>query len=277
MLTTTTHRSDVDHEEHGTRTVNGVRLYYEQRGTGAPILCLHGAGSSAQLWAPALPELARLGRAIAYDRRGYSRSERPDPFFATSVAQHTDDAAALLDALGATPAVLIGRSYGGQIAIDLALRYPRHVHALVLLEGVPEALDPEGEQWVRGLIERALAAGERDPAEAVEVVFKQVLGDEGWAGLPEDARGVFIGNGPAILADLRGEDLFEAACDPNAFASIDKPTLLVTAADSPPAFRRANGKAAAAIKGSRTVLVDGGHIVNPADPAVLAFVREVLG
>ncbi|MGH2967653.1 MAG: alpha/beta fold hydrolase [Solirubrobacteraceae bacterium] len=169
-MPTTTVTSDVNREKGGTRTVNGVRLYYEERGSGAPILCVHGAGSSALLWAPAILELARFGRVIAYDRRGYTRSERPDPGIPTSVAEHTDDAAALLDALGATPAVVIGRSHGGQIALDLALRHPGHVRALVLLEGVPESLDPEAEQWVRGLVERSFAAGERGPAAAADTL-----------------------------------------------------------------------------------------------------------
>jgi esterase len=262
MLTTTT------------RTVNGVRLYHEQHGSGAPILCVHGAGSSAAAWAPATRELARLGRVIAYDRRGYARSERPDGDFTTPVRQHTDDAAALLAALDATPAVVIGRSYGGSVAIDLALRHPECVRALVLLEAVPESLDAEAEQWVRGVIRRALAAGQRGPAAAAEALHREVLGDAGWAALPQETRRIVIGNGPAILADLRDDGFLDFG--PHDLARIDKPTLIVSAADSPPAFRRANARAAAAIPGARTALVGGGHLVDPADPAVLAFVAEVL-
>ena len=275
MPTTTTVTSDVDHEERGTRTVNGVSLHYEERGSGAPILCVHGTGSSALVWAPAIPELARFGRVISYDRRGFARSERPDPYLPTSVAEHADDAAALLDALGATPAVVIGRSYGGSVAIDLALRYPKHVRALVLLEGVPESLDPEAEQWVRGLVERTLAAGDRGPAAAAETLFREVLGDETWTELPEATRRTFIENGPAILSELRGDYMLDV--DPSVLANIDKPTLLVAATDSPPAFRRVHEKAVAAIPNARAALVGGGHLVNPADPAVLAFVGDVLG
>jgi pimeloyl-ACP methyl ester carboxylesterase len=74
--------------------VNGIRLYYEEYGEGAPILCIHGGGSSALMWAEAFEELARLGRVIAYDRRGCTRSERPEPYERTSVAEQADDAAA---------------------------------------------------------------------------------------------------------------------------------------------------------------------------------------
>ena len=114
--------------------VNGVSLYYEEHGAGEPILCIHGTGSSSVLWSDAAQRLAAHGRTIIYDRRGFSRSERPEPFV-TNVHQHTDDAAALLQALDAAPAIVIGRSQGGEIAVDLALRYPEHVRALALLEG----------------------------------------------------------------------------------------------------------------------------------------------
>ena len=96
--------------------VNGVRLYYEAHGQGPPILCVHGTGGSALRWGAAVPELARLGRVIVYDRRGCTRSQRPDPYDKTSVAEHADDAAALLEALGAAPAAVVGRSYGGGVA-----------------------------------------------------------------------------------------------------------------------------------------------------------------
>ena len=109
--------------------VNGVTLYYEEHGAGASIVCIHGTGSSGAMWGDAAVELARHGRTIVYDRRGCSRSERPEPY-ATNVSQHADDAAALIDALAAAPAIVLGRSYGGETAIDLALRYPDRVRAL---------------------------------------------------------------------------------------------------------------------------------------------------
>ena len=138
----------------GDVVVNGVRLHHEEHGHGAPILCVHGGGSSALLWEDALPALARLGRVIAYDRRGCSRSERPEPYTRTTVAEQADDAAALLAALGAGPALVIGRSYGGAVALDLALRHPARVRALALLEGDALGLVPEAWEWTRALRDR---------------------------------------------------------------------------------------------------------------------------
>lgn len=252
---------------------SGTRLHYDERGSGAPILCVHGTGSGAFAWAPAIPELARRGRVISYDRRGFPRSRSAEAGRTVSVAEHADDAAALLHALDATPAVVIGRSYGGSVAIDLALRYPAYVRALVLLEGVPESLDPEAERWVRGVAERTLAAGERGPAAAAESLFRQVLGDEGWSGLDHETRRRFLDNGPAILAELSGGWLPDIR--PADLGRIGKPTLLVAATDSPPAFRRVHDVAAAAMPDARTAMVGGGHLIDPAGPAVLAFLEEV--
>src|SRR5436309_15118800 len=78
--------------------VNGVRLYYEEHGSGDPILLIHGTSSSALIWGDAVDAAARLGRVIVYDRRGCTRSERPSPYDITSVPLHADDAAALLEA-----------------------------------------------------------------------------------------------------------------------------------------------------------------------------------
>ena len=136
--------------------VNGVSLYYEEHGAGEPILCIHGTGSSAALWVDAAAELAAHGRTIVYDRRGFSRSERPEPYV-TNVHQHADDAAALIDALAAAPAIVIGRSYGGEIAVDLALRYPDRVRALALLEGGGML----AERGVHAVGRRARRAGRR--------------------------------------------------------------------------------------------------------------------
>ena len=109
--------------------------------------------------APDKGELRRLWVDLLGLRlHGSYRSERPEPYV-TDVHEHADDAAALLDALAAAPAVVIGRSYGGATAIDLALRYPRHVRALVLLEGDAPSLSETAAEWLAFALCLALAAG----------------------------------------------------------------------------------------------------------------------
>lgn len=251
--------------------VNGVTLYYEERGSGDAILGLHGAGSSAAFWADAAEALASRGRTIVYDRRGHSRSERPEPYV-TDVHVQADDAAALIDALAAAPAIVIGRSYGADVAVDLALRHPERVRALVLMEGL-ELISEEGARWLSGLVEQGLAAAAADVSTVGETVIRGVLGDEGWSGLPAQARQVFVDNGPAIAAELRGGFLDVTAGE---LAAVDRPTLLVTGKDSVPVYEEVTRALAAAMPSARIERVAGGHLIDPAHPAVLSFVDEVL-
>jgi pimeloyl-ACP methyl ester carboxylesterase len=256
--------------------VNGVRLHYDERGSGDPILCIHGAGSSTQLWADAVEKLAELGRVIAYDRRGCSRSERPEPYERTSVSEHADDAAALLEALDAAPAVIIGRSYGGTIALDLAIRHPELVRAIAVLEGdAPRELAPATADWIEAVAGRVREAAERYGVDGVgETLIEEILGDGVWPQLPEPMRRVLTENGPALLAELGGEWWLDA--DAEALARLEQPALLVAAADSRAELREPTEALAGVLPGARIVVVAGGHMIDPAAPDVLAFVGEVL-
>lgn len=253
--------------------VNGVSLYYEEHGTGEPIVCLHGAGSSAAVWSDAVAQLAKHGRTIAYDRRGHSRSERPEPYV-TNLYEQADDAAALIDALGAAPAIVIGRSYGGAVAIDLALRYPDRVRALVLLEGDAPSFSAEATRWLAEVTEQVLAAAAKDMSSVGETVIAAVAGPGTWEGLPEQLRGLLTANGPALVAEVRAGYPELSA---RQLATIDRPTLLVAAEESlQPGFDEVTSAMAAAMPSARVAWVEGGHLVDPAHPEVLAFVDEVL-
>ena len=253
-------------------TANGVRLYYEERGSGTPILGLHGAGSSALFWEEAAEKLSELGRVIIYDRRGCTRSERPEPYEITSVREHADDARALLRELHAEPAILIGRSYGGTVALELALRHPESVLALLLLEAGPLGLSPEYDAWFTSLRDNVEELAAQDRIDAVgEAVLREVLG--AWEELPDSFREVFTANSPALLAEIRGE---ERLTDNARLGELRAPTLIVSAEDSPAPLQQGNAGLERSLPQARAVRVAGGHIIDPAGPPVLAFVAEVL-
>lgn len=152
---------------------------------------------------------------------------------------------------------------------DLARRYPEKVRALALLEPAILTLDPEALAWARPLTEQVLAAEAVDPSSVAEGFLRAVVGDEAWQSFPTEPKEMFSGNGPAILADLRGGDL-EITVEE--LAGIDHPTLVVSAQASPPAFRRVDEILVAALPNAETVLVEGGHLIDPAHTAVPAFV-----
>jgi pimeloyl-ACP methyl ester carboxylesterase len=111
-------------------SANGVRLHYEETGDGLPLLLIAGIPAIASDWLPVAEALAGTHRVIAFDNRGSGESDTPPGPYTT--AELADDAAALLDALGAAPADVFGVSMGGMIAQELALRHPASVGRLVL-------------------------------------------------------------------------------------------------------------------------------------------------
>jgi pimeloyl-ACP methyl ester carboxylesterase len=247
--------------------VNGVKLHYEERGSGTTIIGIHGAGSSAVFWEDAAERLDDLGRVLIYDRRGCNRSELPASYESTTVREHAEDLAALQRAVQAEPAILIGRSYGGTVALDHALRHPESVLGIALLEAGPLGLVADYDAWFAEL----LALAEAAPADRVgEAVMREVFG--AWEELPGEWQAVFTANGPALLAELRGGE----RTDLDRLAELDVPTLVVTAEESATAIRRCSEALAAALPGARTAVVGGGHAIDPAGDHVRGFVREIL-
>ncbi len=125
---------------------NGIVTNYHDIGSGAPVLLIHGSGPGVSAWANwrlTIPALALHYRVIAPDMAGFGFSERPDGIhykLDVWVAQ----AVGLLDALNIDCADVVGNSFGGALAIALAIRHPARVRRLVLMgsAGVPFTLTP---------------------------------------------------------------------------------------------------------------------------------------
>lgn len=116
--------------------VDGLRLHYLERGTGAPLVLLHGNGGMIQdfLSSGLVDEAARRHRVIVFDRPGYGYSERPRGTLWTPDAQ-ADLLAAALRQLGVERATVLGHSWAGAVAIAIAHKHPDLVSGLVLEGG----------------------------------------------------------------------------------------------------------------------------------------------
>jgi esterase len=140
----------------------GVELAYESDGSGTPVLLVHDIASDRHA-PPAIPG----ARTIRYDRRGYGDSGAPEPYAGTTVMEQSEDAAALLGALGASPVVVAGHGFGALIALDLAIRHGSLLRAAVvsdplLFAFVREANEELAEQ--RRVLQDSMATGGPDAA-----------------------------------------------------------------------------------------------------------------
>jgi pimeloyl-ACP methyl ester carboxylesterase len=114
-----------------TAAVNGIELYYERSGHGRPVLFLNGSGSTLASMAPLIDVLARRLDVVAHDQRGLGRSAIPvGPY---TMAEYAADAIGLLDLVGWTTCRVIGVSFGGMVAQELAVTVPDRVERLALL------------------------------------------------------------------------------------------------------------------------------------------------
>ncbi len=127
--------------------VQGVKLHYIERGSGSPIVLLHGNGVTSQDWdvSGILDGLAADHRVIAFDRPGFGYSERPRNVDWTPV-QQAELLHLALTQLKVTRPVLVGHSWGTLVALALALDYPADNRSLVLLSGY---YYPEGQREAR--------------------------------------------------------------------------------------------------------------------------------
>jgi YbgC/YbaW family acyl-CoA thioester hydrolase len=145
-------------------TVNGVSLAVETRGSGLPIVFLHGFPLDRTIWRHQLDTLSGY-RRIAYDFRGMGRSDAPDLGY--SMAMYADDLAALLDALGEDRVVLCGLSMGGYVAFEFLRRHRSRVRGLILMDTRAEADSAEGRKARDGLVAKVRDLGAIAAAEAM--------------------------------------------------------------------------------------------------------------
>lgn len=110
--------------------VNDIDMYYEEEGSGPPLILLSGGTAIATSWYPHLPALSSRFRVIMPETRGHGRTNNPAGKLSYSMM--ADDFAAFASALGLTRPFFFGYSDGGQIGLELAMRHPEVPGGMVL-------------------------------------------------------------------------------------------------------------------------------------------------
>jgi pimeloyl-ACP methyl ester carboxylesterase len=134
-----------------TAELGGITLQYRSEGVGPPVVLVHGsviAGGLSPLLSAAI--LTKNNTLVSYDRRGYGGSTHPTSGF--TIRDEAMDCARLLRHLRYKRAHLVGHSYGGLIALQLALDEPKVVQSLSLLEPALLCVIPTGSQFLKGLL-----------------------------------------------------------------------------------------------------------------------------
>jgi len=243
-------------------------------GEGVPILLIHPAGSTASTWGAAADELARIGRVIAYDRRGYARSGG-EPV--RSMSTHTADAAALLEGLRTPPAVVVGTSAGAAIAVDLAVRRPHLVRVVVAHEFPWQyARHLPTVSQVAALARMELLALRGRHSDAADTLLRSAYtyrdGGSAWDAFPEEWRRAGRENARAALADFRNSiGTYPSATD---LATVEVPVVCSYGTRSPDIMFRLIRSLAAAIPTARTHRIEGAGHAAPFD-ATTNFVQLI--
>jgi pimeloyl-ACP methyl ester carboxylesterase len=245
--------------------VDSLALYYEETGDGVPILLIPPAGSTASTWGRAAEELARLGRVITYDRRGYARSGGD---VARSMSAHTADATALLEHARAAPAVVVGTSAGAAIAVDLAVRRPDLVQVVIAREfpwRFARRLPAASQVVVLARMGWLALRGRHGDAAAVLLrsAYTYRDGQSAWDAFPEERRRIGRENARAALADFRNS----IASYPSAaeLALIRVPVVCTHGERSPAGMVRLVEDLAAAIPAAEARRIEGAGHAAPLD------------
>ena len=129
---------------------DGVKLYYEETGTGVPILFIHEFAGDYRAWEPQLAHFGRRRRCIVYSARGYPGSDIPGDAASYSQDLARDDALAVLDHLGIERAHIVGLSMGGFATLHFGMAYPARALSLAVC-GCGYGAEPDTREEFRAL------------------------------------------------------------------------------------------------------------------------------
>ena len=260
--------------------VNGLEVWFERRGAGEPLLFISGTGGDLRnrpnLFDGSLVEAFDV---LAYDQRGLGRSSKPDVPYA--MADYGDDAAGLMEALGWESARVIGVSFGGMVAQELALRHPERVSRLVLACTSPGGAG--GASYPFHTIEEL--AGEARAKHLIPI--SDIRHDAAWAAAHPELYAQMVALGAADpyadepchaagahrqIEARAGHDTWER------LGRIACPTLIAAGRYDAIAMPKTQDRMAARIPGARLQFFEGGHLFMLQDraalPTMIGFLNE---
>ena len=261
--------------------------FFRESGEGDAVVCIHASASSSGQWRPLMEQLSERYRLIAPDLLGYSRSPAWLGDRELWLSDEVDSLAPVFDTAGQTFS-LIGHSYGGAIALKVALRYREQIRCLILYEPVlislliSHAPDHPATAEITALRDDTTRAVEQgDLATAAQRFVDYWLGPGSWAMQPEARRMPLMQGMRKVAAEWHAA--FNEPTPLAEFASLDTPTLYLTGAVSPVPTREIAALLAPVLPRVQLVELDGmghmGPITHPGrvNATIEQYLAQTLG
>jgi 3-oxoadipate enol-lactonase len=255
--------------------VNGIDIYFELHGEGPPLLNISGSGNDLRRSPAAVIPVNRAFETLHYDQRGLGQSAKPDGDY--TMADYADDAAALIHSMGWARCHVLGTSFGGMVALNLAVRHPDLIDRLVLCCTSPggvapsyplhelASMDPDEAFTTRmRLTDRRWDPDADDPIPGLGALYDRI------AVRPELDRDELAGLGRQMMARL-GHDVV------GELGSIDAPTLVCAGAHDDIAPVANSELIAESVPGAALRVFDGGHYFMVQDRTAFPAIIEFLG
>ncbi len=246
-----------------TAHLNGIDVYYEDHGSGRPVVLTHGYAASSRMWQGQIAPLTQRYRLITWDMRGHGQTDSPERQDDYSEAATVEDLRRLLGHLGVGQAVIGGLSLGGYMSLAFNLVHPQMVRALILCDTGPGYRNDQARAgWNATAFRRAEAFEERglDALGRGAEVQAARSSHRSAAGLAKAARGMLAQFDSRVIESLE---------------QVKVPTLLIVGANDTP-FLNATDYMEKKIPGARKVVIaDAGHSPNIDQPE--AFNAAVFG
>lgn len=257
--------------------VNGYDMSYVERGSGAPVIFVHGSLSDYRTWLPILDDFSESNRAISVSLRHYYPEKWDGREGQISLQQHADDMAVFIEKLNIGPVFLIGHSRGASVAMLMASQHPQLTQGLILADPsplasmVPEDADLQAAEKIRKELIADIMKHYRegDTESGLRVFVNYVAGSDVWDKTPDEIRNVLRDNS-WTLTSMQQDMETQFNCT-NA-SSISAPVLLVTGDRSASRYSSMHsGLESCLSEVSKVTIADAGHMMFQSNPTEFTF------
>lgn len=245
------------------------RLDYLERGQGKTVIFIHGNAGDGRAWYPQLDALSHDHRAIAVHLRYFGTSPWPDSGDNFSPQVHIDDLHTFIQQLGTDPVTLVGWSYGGALALELAVNHPQWVRRLFLYEpslgsavSDPELLAAMGEDRKSMFAPAVAALQSGDMLQAMQCVVDGLNAAPGtFESLPDATRNILLDNARVLARVFVAPPLPPVSCAQ--LGQIKVPVTVAYGAETRPFFRIIAQTVASCVPGCTSVTIPQGRHMWP--------------